>query len=114
MPFVIEKTLAIMNFILRPGGKIENSNNLIEELEDEIKANRRAVLKNKIKTVSRMMKMFKTLREENETVLDLKCLSSDNKIPRGLLLEGKEALETTLDKFIKVKEIDLNNEKRPD
>ena len=114
VPFVIEKTLAIMNFILRPGGKIENSNNLIEELEDEIKANRRAALKNKIKTVSRMMKMFKTLREENETVLDLKCLSSDNKIPRGLLLEGKEALETTLDKFIKVREIDLNNEKRPD
>ena len=42
--------------------------------------------------MSRMMKMFKTLREESENVVQLKEISSDGKVPIGLLLEGKEAL----------------------
>lgn len=40
-----------------------------------------------------MMKMFKTLREENESVVKLKGICADGKLPKGLLLEGKKALE---------------------
>jgi serine/threonine-protein phosphatase 2B catalytic subunit len=60
-----------------------------------------------------MMKMFKTLRKEQETIIEIKGLSSDNKIPKGLLVEGKEALVTALEQFQKVKEGDLVNESRP-
>ena len=44
--------------------------------------------------MSRMMKIFKTLREENESIVKLKGICSDGKVPMGLLLEGKRALET--------------------
>jgi len=46
--------------------------------------------------MSRMMKMFKTLREENESVVKLKGIYADGKLPKGLLLEGKKALESEL------------------
>ena len=67
-------------------------------------------LRNKVKAMSRMMKMFKTLREENEAVVHLKGICPDGKVPKGLLLEGKRALETELldrkDFFSKAKNLD--------
>jgi serine/threonine-protein phosphatase 2B catalytic subunit len=67
----------------------------------------------KIKFITTMMKMFKTLREENELIMKLKGFCPDNKIPRGILLEGKQALKSALDKYKNAKELDLANEKRP-
>jgi hypothetical protein len=52
------------------------------------------VLRNKIKFVSKMMKFNKTLREENEALVKLKGMCPDNKIPKGLLTEGGEAIAT--------------------
>jgi len=49
--------------------------------------------------VTMMMKLQRTLREENETILKLKGFCPDNKIPRGLLLEGKVALNSGNYKF---------------
>ncbi len=40
-----------------------------------------------------MMKMFKTLREENELIMKLKGFCPGNKIPRGILMQGPEALK---------------------
>ena len=61
-----------------------------------------------------MMRMFKTLREENEVVVKLKGLAPDSKIPKGVLAMGREALEKELGMFSNVKEMDAVNEKRPD
>jgi serine/threonine-protein phosphatase 2B catalytic subunit len=44
-----------------------------------------------------MSKMMKTLREERETVMQLKGLAPDNKIPKGLLAGGTEAIQSALD-----------------
>jgi len=52
-------------------------------------------IRNKVKAMSRMMKMFKTLREESESVVQLKGMSSDGKVPIGLLLEAKGPGERT-------------------
>jgi len=41
-----------------------------------------------------MMKMFKTLREENELIMKLKGFCPGNKIPRGILMQGPEALKS--------------------
>lgn len=64
-----------------------------------------------------MMKMFKTLREENESIVQLKGICPDGKVPMGLLLEGKRALESELvdrkDFFSKAKELDSVNEAMP-
>lgn len=67
--------------------------------------------------MSRMMKMFKTLREENESIVQLKGICPDGKVPMGLLLEGKQALMTELtdrkEFFTKAKKLDLRNEAMP-
>lgn len=63
------------------------------------------------------MKMFKTLREENESVVQLKGICPDGKVPKGLLLEGKRALENELvDRsgiFNNAKKLDSVNEGIP-
>jgi len=43
-----------------------------------------------------MNKMFTTLREESETLLKVKNMSPDGKLPRGVLLEGKPAIKNAL------------------
>ena len=67
--------------------------------------------------MSRMMKMFKTLREENESVVQLKGICADGKVPKGLLLEGKKAIENELvDRskvFTNAKRLDAMNEAMP-
>ena len=67
--------------------------------------------------MSKMMKMFKTLREENESVVQLKGICPDGKVPMGLLIEGKKAIENELVDRSKVfknaKELDSMNEGMP-
>jgi len=43
--------------------------------------------------------MFKTIREEHETITQLKGLTPGHRIPYGLILEGKEALRGAVEKF---------------
>ena len=69
----------------------------------------KVVLRNKIQFVSKMLKMQKLLREENEHILKIKAMNN-NRLPQGILLEGKEAIET----FTLVKQADMRNEMRPD
>lgn len=38
------------------------------------------------------MRMHKTLRQENESIVQLKGACPDNRLPRGLLLKGKDAI----------------------
>lgn len=61
-----------------------------------------------------MMKMFNTLRQENELVVQLKGLCPGHKIPMGLLMAGKESMKDALNSFERAKKMDLMNEKRPE
>lgn len=74
-------------------------------------------MRKKVRAMSKMMKMFKTLREENESVVQLKGICADGKVPKGLLLEGKKALESELvDRskvFTNAKKLDAFNEAMP-
>ena len=60
-----------------------------------------------------MRLMFKTLREENETVVKLKGLSSDGKLEPGILAQGSEGLRQALDVFNDMKRLDEANERMP-
>lgn len=66
------------------------------------------IMKNKVNAISRMMKMQRLLRENNETIIKIKN-KHNNKLPAGILLEGKDALEA----FTKAKTEDQKNEGRP-
>lgn len=65
-------------------------------------------MKNKLAFMSKVLKMQRILREENENIIKIKAINN-NKLPQGILLEGKQAL----DSFMKAKSQDQINEKRP-
>jgi serine/threonine-protein phosphatase 2B catalytic subunit len=71
------------------------------------------VLKDKVIAVTKMMKMYKVLREENELVLQLKQLSHNQKIPAGLLSEGRDGIQKAIASFKSIQETDKSNEGRP-
>lgn len=70
-------------------------------------------LRMKIIICSTMMRMFRTLREERELIMKLKGFCPGNKIPKGILIQGAEALKSAFDRYTKVRKMDLVNEQRP-
>merc|ERR1711972_1131987 len=70
-------------------------------------------IKKKVRSIARMARMFKTLRQENETVIRLKGVCPGHKLSPGLLLAGKEKMNSELEVFGHVQTIDSENEARP-
>mmetsp|Transcript_17083 Transcript_17083/g.16957 ORF Transcript_17083/g.16957 Transcript_17083/m.16957 type:complete len:112 (-) Transcript_17083:929-1264(-) len=100
---------------IKPNDDIDNEyyESRLKELEDNIRENRKTQLVNKVKSVSRMLKMLKTVREEHEVIIKLKGMCPDSKVPKGLILGGKSALYNAADDFSDIKSADIVNEKRP-
>ena len=114
---MVEKVLEIMCNVVKPSKeeKLQENNGVkVQELKDSLKESKIEILRKKVKAMSKMMKMFKTLREEEEIIMQLKGLCPDNKVPKGLIQQGRKALEGALDSFTKAKEWDIINEKRPE
>lgn len=88
-------------------GKASRSRNSVDE-------DQRDRLRKKVRTIARMARMFKTLRQENETIVKLKGVCPGDKLPAGVLLAGKERLHTELEFFQNAASVDHENEKRPD
>lgn len=116
IPFVIEKVLETLYSVVNSKGhsNTESTGEKIKEIEESLKESKVEIFRNKVKAMSKMMKMFKTLREDKEIIMQLKGLCPDNKVPKGLIQQGHKALEGALDSFTKAKEWDIINEKRPE
>jgi len=71
-------------------------------------------MRKKVRTIARMARMFKTLRQENETIVRLKGVCPGHKLAPGMLLAGKERLTSELEHFESATNLDLENEKRPE
>jgi len=108
IPFVAEKVAEmLLTFLHMVDDAKEDA---VERGEtDEKKDKFRA----KVRSVSRMLRMYKVLRQERETVMQLKSFSPGKKIPQGLLSQGPEALRSALGNFDNAKVIDKVNERRP-
>ena len=74
---------------------------------------RKLVLKNKINSVGRMNRMLANLRQNHEVLLQIKGISPDGKLPKGLLMEKKPTIKFASKLFNLVKDLDAVNEKRP-
>jgi len=135
IPFVSEKITEMLYNLIKPGADAEDEEEDEEETDlppeiinkisiptNNVRAseakttlqNRSQVLRNKLKFISKMAKMNKTLREQNETIVKIKNIAPDNKIPTGLLSQGENALKNVLDTFNTAKKADVMNEKRPE
>jgi len=137
IPFVSEKITEMLYHLIKPAAEVEDDDEedeselppeLVEKINVPNTTNKKAVpgdskvslqkrgevLRNKLKFISKMAKLTKTLREQNETIVKIKDIAPDNKIPIGLLSQGEGALKTVLDSFNLAKKADVINEKRPD
>lgn len=111
LPFVSEKIGEMLISIIKKDpstteSKEKGDNHLIDETVN-------TKLKMKVKFLTMLMKMYQTLRQENELIMKLKGFCPGNKIPRGILLEGPEALKSALERYEMARAADVVNEKMP-
>jgi len=127
LPFVAEKVTEMLFSLIKPASEIEDDDDDDDEDVDEkipgmpklvhnktqpvTELKKRGdILRNKVKFVSKMMKMNKTLREQNETIV--RSVVSDTKIPSGLLSQ-KGTIKDPSGAFSQARKADIANEMRP-
>ncbi len=99
MPFVAEKITEIFYNILNKEELLDGDNmndidvkKLMKKNDKLVKLKKnKGVMKNKLQFMTKMLKMQRILREESENIIKIKAMNN-NKLPQGILLEGKQAL----------------------
>jgi len=106
LPFVAEKIAEVLLVLL----------NLCddEKIEKDDETKRKERLRAKVRSVSKMLRMYSILVKERETLMQIKSFTPENKIPTGLLTGGVEAIKSALGNFEKARVADKVNEKRPE
>ncbi|RHZ81072.1 hypothetical protein Glove_124g13 [Diversispora epigaea] len=118
LPFVGEKITDMLLAILNICSREEL---IDEELVSEPKspdqttdgAERRQVIRNKILAVGKMARVFSVLREESESVMELKTVTGTGKLPYGTLALGAEGIKKAITSFEEARRSDLENERLP-
>ncbi|KAF8978939.1 3',5'-cyclic-nucleotide phosphodiesterase (PDEase) (3':5'-CNP) [Entomortierella lignicola] len=88
----------------------------IVELSDEEKKTKetsRNRIRQKILAVGRISRVFAVLREESESVSELKDLMGTTKLPYGYLALGAEGLKKAINTFDDARRSDIENERLP-
>lgn len=125
LPFVGEKVTEMLGNVL----SLKDEDDLAVDEDAQVApgseaansiAMRKEVIRNKIRAVGKMARVFSVLRVEHESVLKLKGLTPSGQLPVGVLSEGRSGLTSALDQwkekiesFADAKRLDRPNEKMP-
>jgi serine/threonine-protein phosphatase 2B catalytic subunit len=85
---------------------------MLNTYEIDIEA-KRQIVRNKIKAIGKMSKVFGMLREEKETIAELKNVMGVTSLPAGTLALGAEGIKQAISSFEQAKKADEENERLP-
>ncbi|OMJ68518.1 hypothetical protein SteCoe_33996 [Stentor coeruleus] len=111
VPFIIERTLSMLEFILKNNDENENTpseeNNYIEQMFEEMHDHRKATLASKIRYASKMASKVKEMKEKNRLTHKSRESSDEDRYVEEF------GIEKAIEMFEKMKDRDKENEKRP-
>ncbi|KAJ3160869.1 3',5'-cyclic-nucleotide phosphodiesterase (PDEase) (3':5'-CNP) [Geranomyces michiganensis] len=117
LPFVGEKITDMLLSILNICSKEELADDGVHvpEVSEEAAEQeaRRQVIKNKIRAVGRMARTFQVLREESESIMELKNVMGTSTLPPGTLALGAEGIKKAISTFEEARSADIQNERLP-
>lgn len=120
LPFVAEKVTDMLYSILSYENQANLDNNgdldkskVVTQSNSKILKAKGNVLKGKVIAVTKLMRMYKVLKENQNNIIRLKQLSPNGQIPHGVLAGGTKEIEKVIASFNSAKAADAVNEAIP-